>query len=210
MDNKSFVYCSTTKGFVFIRMPKTGSTSVMSCVRPYLNEKLLKNTNPKYSVYGGLRKHMPAKHVRDVLADSWNDMFKFAFVRNPYDQIVSVFHHLKHEYNRYPDLINPRALSEFDFFLDYIIDNFPNWVMPSHLLLDENNKLLVDFLGKYENLEKDWEFINDKLKLNCSSLHKKNKSNKKRLDYMSYYCSYTKSVVKDKLRLEFDYFGYAP
>jgi transposase len=63
--------------FAFIHIQKTGGSSV---------EELLRVTVPDITHYGP--RHMGAGHARKTLED-WEERFTFAFVRNPWDRLVS-------------------------------------------------------------------------------------------------------------------------
>lgn len=52
--------------------------------------------NPSCPQWLYLDKHSTAQEIRKVLGEEkWNDCFTFAFIRNPYDQVVSFYHHLR-------------------------------------------------------------------------------------------------------------------
>ncbi len=80
--------------------------------------------------------------------------FKFSFVRNPWDRIVSGF-----KYGRHPVTID---------FKTYLFKRLPSpgWsesyrhIIPQHdFLYDEAGRLLVDFVGRFERLQADFEAI---------------------------------------------------
>ena len=125
--------------------------------------------------------------------EKWNTYFKFCFVRNPYDRIVSGFFYIQ-------QLKPPSFLKDYEKtfipFNEYIKNPEKNNYVANHIyipqtfhIIDENNKIAMDFIGKYENLEND--FIIILKKLNFEIIHTPqivNKSNHS--DYLNY--------IKDK------------
>ena len=75
-----------------------------------------------------------------------------------------------------------------------------------NMLADKNGKLQMDFIGKFENLQEDWDYI-------CTKLGIKNKelSNRKKapsLNYDDYYNVENKDLVAKLWKKDIDIFGY--
>ena len=115
------------------------------------------------------------------------DYFKFTFVRNPYDRLLSAFNHIIMEETLTSlaeiwSLINTnnskfKADLSFDniFMLFSIFtkrglktyninDDSVHW-MPQHNFVEMDGYQIVDFVGKYENLETDWKYIANKIQV---------------------------------------------
>ena len=73
-------------------------------------------------------------------------------------------------------------------------------------LTNPNGKILVDFIGKFENLESDYDYICEKLNIKDHKLPHKNKS--KRKNYREYYNDSTKQIIADWYKKDIDYFNY--
>ena len=72
--------------FIFFCNGKTGTTSLEQALKPW-DETSYEEFNASGLWYG---KHIPPAIVKAVIpADKWDNYFKFVFVRNPYDWVVS-------------------------------------------------------------------------------------------------------------------------
>jgi hypothetical protein len=89
-----------------------------------------------------------------LTAEQFESYFKFSFVRNPWDRIVS-----EYKYRGYPVKID---------FKTYLFKHLPppGWtdtychIIPQYdFLYDDGGKLLVDFVGRYESLQPDFDKV---------------------------------------------------
>src|SRR5258708_8913369 len=72
------MYLSADRKLLFVHIQKTGGSSLT---------QVLKQHVPDLEEIGGTHDH--AGWMRETLADKWPHLFKFAFVRNPWDRLVS-------------------------------------------------------------------------------------------------------------------------
>ena len=83
--------------------------------------------------------------------DKWNSYFKFTFVRNPFDRCISAYKYLK-QYNK--DLPSLNQL-----FLDNSLLNnyeyFHMMITQYDQLIDHDNNINFNFIGRFENLNED-------------------------------------------------------
>ncbi len=121
-----------------------------------------------------------------------NNYFTFTFVRDPFDRLVSAFMHIIIEdlTRNAKDLIDnlrgpndPKSgfyrkneiFKNFTFLSFYLFvkrglkfynlnDESMHW-MPQHFFAKCDGKIMVDFIGKYENLEADWKYVANKLQI---------------------------------------------
>jgi hypothetical protein len=141
---------------IFIAVPKTGSTSMHSFLKNFISE----DTMYLMSTWKGyeLTKHSKALTIKNKI-ENYESYHKFAVVRNPYDWCVSWYISSKRN--------NPgRTFVEF-------LKEFKEIVEVEQLdrLTDENGKIIVDTIIRYENLETEFLSLLDKLNINYNVDH---------------------------------------
>jgi hypothetical protein len=202
---------SDTKKFIFIHVPKTGGISIRKCLEPYATVPVFKRnikhikkqqTNPK------LFMHAQATNLQKFIRkDQW-DYFKFAFVRNPWDWMVSHYEYMI----RIKDRRSARARKlGFEKYVKWIqrADNkrYPALKAGLKIFITKDDALLVDFVGKYENIKADFDHICSVSDLAHTLPHLNKSKNKK--DFRSYYNEETKNIVSKMFSFTIDKFGYS-
>jgi len=198
--------------FIFISIPKTGSTSTEKTIIPFLSScdfSSWNNTRHRLD----LNTHSPA---RIVIKDNIKNYFKFAFVRNPWDRQVSLFSNLC---QLKPSLIYPEGKHLDVSFREWIksdaikintrlpmrISGLYKKLPQLHWLVDDNRKIIVDFVGKFENFQHDFLYVVDKIGIRSDILHE----NKTVHDhYLSYYDEESIDIVYKWMKDDCDTFGY--
>ncbi len=161
------------------------------------------------------------------------DYFKFTFVRNPWSRVVSTYQNkikttrekVKLMFaERYPGLRDGMGFEEFVHFLvehpqgsDSHADR--HWASQHLFLIDEKGQVLVDYIGKVENLEDDFRKITRQLGLGSLELPVLNTrdgwtgdtaSLKQRdpHDYRTWYNEETRELVRQRYAVDIDFFKY--
>lgn len=204
--------------YIYTKVGKAGSSTI---------EKMLVRTSSLYDV-----KHIDHYHLLDDINKKTKDYFKFTFVRNPWDRAVSRFHYIQqkiqprtknYRHATFEEYIlskgAPYALDdERKFLLDYKwAKNSPNlqriyqemhpFENQLDWISDEQGNILTDFIGKLENLEEDYAFVCNKLKMEQSPILHNNKSKHKH--YTKYYTSDAMiESVAEKYAKDIEYFKY--
>ncbi len=203
--------------FVFIKTRKTASTSIELALGQLLDSKddFATQTGRYKKVQDELKipyreKSKRLQHagwdweeVSELISEQqWNNYFKFAIERNPWDKVVSLYYFFKGR--------NKKPSWEITDFNQYIEDTEYwkrgyNW----SLYADED-KPVLDYIGTYENLSKDLEIIEDKLKIKLiDKLPKANSDFRENKDYRKMYTSdWYIDKISDFYKKEINYFNY--
>ncbi len=179
--------------FIFIHINKTAGTSITKAIKL-----------PK-------RRHLSAKEVIEIVGkERWEKSYKFTFVRNPWDKVVSHYkYRIKTNQTNLRD--NPISFSEWvkltygdDKNLFYY--DKPKMFQPQNeWLLNDEDKIDIDMIGKFENINKDFQIIADQI--GCDSkLPHRNKTEK--VDYREFYNDETKAIVAKWFQRDIELFKY--
>ncbi len=202
-DNKNlptFVPFIDTK-CLFVHIPKVAGISIGSSLfgRYTGNHTTIREYKIAFSMY------------------EFNEYFKFAFVRNPWDRLLSAYLYLKDGgRNKWDYKWASVHLSEFTTFKDFVME----WVsknnintgihfMPQYKYLTSTNSNIpeVDFIGYFENINNDYEYIRSKLGFGKKLIFS-NKTQNKTRDYRVYYNDDMIEVVSKTYDLDIKLFGY--
>lgn len=150
--------------------------------------------------------HLTAREVKERY-DSliWNNYFKFAFVRNPWGRLVSEF---SYRMQKRQDIIKSYGLNNQSSFEDYIcaIRDRNKIIQQKDYVTDIEGNIIVDFIGRLENIEDDFKKICKIIGVSCK-LEKTNKSVHK--DYKQYYDSMSKKLVEKLYKEDIELFNYS-
>ncbi len=186
---------SNSRKFIFVHVAKAGGTSVTKSLEPSLrwNDFVIgdfggriKSDRCRRLLLG---KHSAAREIRNALGEEvWDNYFTFAFARHPYQRAVSLFFYVKRiignkgvsRYLRhFPFLRNgpdafwgwpaTRAYLEgknLSGFLRLAEEYGARGMRPqANYFLDESGGVMVDHVGKLEQMEAEMEFLAGKLGL---------------------------------------------
>lgn len=186
--------------FLFVHIAKTGGTSVRAALQG------LRWKDPLYlpmfvcSRLSHLTGHRIAaklpRHAKIVAAQQmlpqpvFEDLFKFAFVRNPWDLQVSSWHHIRRE--------RPHLVDGYDNFRDFMLWKFDperpyqyhidtSIELQSDYIVDLHGKVLTDFIGRYENLSEDFAAACERIGVKDRKLPHKRKATDRKRDFRQYY-----------------------
>jgi hypothetical protein len=208
--------------FMFIHPPKCGGTSIRLVLRKVYNSyhknRLLEpfsmdlseeGIDYKTSVHSPLSKFIRLNDDRYGVEGRFNkhEWFVFAVVRNPFDRLVSYYHHIQVNWNE-------RKKDSFLFtFNDWICDeSFKDYVkqlITFKEMFHHDGELGINNYIRLENIESDAKIVFDKLGITEYNLpcHKHN-TNRTEYDYTKYYNEETRDKVAELFEWDIEYFGY--
>ena len=134
----------------------------------------------------------------------FNEYTTFAFVRNPWDWQVSLYHFMLKDKNH----------KQYHIIKDMNFDQYLDWRLNEDLHLqyeflsdnfDLESPISIDFIGKFEHLNSDFDFIMNKLGINDTLPHLNKTAHK---DYREYYTDETRDLISEAFDKDIEYFGY--
>ena len=202
------------KNALFIRVPKTASTSLVALFKSQKVVCKAQNffkSRQEVPLYFRTRAHL------NVLEKSqeWfnlkeNNIFTFGFVRNPWDRAVSGWKFGSYGMDWNMNFVDfCRNLKKLELYPKnkQASDGLLLHICEQHsFLICEEKKIKADFIGKFENLQEDFNIICDKIGIPQQQLPHKNKSKHKH--YTEYYDDETQAIVAEKYAKDIEYFGY--
>jgi hypothetical protein len=195
---------SRQKRFLFVHIQKTGGTSL---------HQALQSAIPDLETYRGTHDH--AAWARAHLGAEWDGYFKAAFVRNPWERLVSWYSMIAEQSEdpfRLWKYVREGAGS-FEEFLDRCTDTIEDIDGTKSFLFnqldyisDGQGRLLVDFIGRFENLEQDAARLFAHLGVPSPTLPHARKSRHRH--YSTYYTERTRRLVGRRYQRDIDFFGF--
>jgi len=220
---------------IFVHIPKTAGRSVEMFFMNKLGldresdadrRHLLINDNDDPAKGTAKLSHLSAAEYLQcghISQPEFAGFYKFSFVRNPWARLVSEY--------RYRNFFRHKS------FKDFVMNKLPapGWddkyrhIMPqTDMLYDKDGNLLVDFVGKFENLKHDFKHVCQHLDFEDSNLPHINSSDKKSRElkrkvrnflyrngetglrsYVDFYDTETKNIVSEIYHHDIENFDYS-
>lgn len=153
--------------------------------------------------------HMTAKEGKSIVEDKiWNNYTKICVIRNSWDLSLSFYYYIKQTPNHHLyEFIHNKTFSEFLSFPEI-------HYLQCYFLLDNDNKIMVNFLIDFNNLENNLiKFLNYIIKIDLRVImdallnDKINKSDKLD-DYTLYYDKTTIELVNNIHKTDIEFFNF--
>lgn len=207
--------------FLFVHVAKTGGTSIRAALQPlrwkdpYFYPQLIcsrLSSMTGHRIGAKFPRHAKIIAAKEMLPQElFDQLFKFAIVRNPWDLQVSSYHHIRRErphlmthINNFEQFIHWKLDPErpYQFHIDTSIEQ------QSDYLIDLHGKLLTDFIGRYENLLDDFNSICGHIGIKPPALPHRRKATDRDKDYRSYYTDALAAKVAAHFQQDIELLGY--
>lgn len=175
---------SNTHKFVYISGGRNATGAINAALEKIPNVKMYEPSKKKKNLWNKYNKHAPALAVRNIITDPvWNEYFTFTFVRNTYSWVVSSIGfwfkigRLPKPKNGYLTMDHFReAVKYYTTPVGRRYDPNSNIRSQHSFICDNDGKIIVDFVGKFENLDGDFKKICQKIGVQPISLTVQNSS----------------------------------
>ena len=216
--------------FIFIHGPKTAGTTMADALAPFCGEDdiIIQHRSPE-----GIKKHDPSRVIFDLVGQEvWDRYYKFTFERNPWDKMVSLWamqvdpehwkrtdvsfmSRIKHHFRAKKMEKNPPS------FKQWLLKKHKSKLhsgLPKYLgdLYHIDGPLKVDYIGKFEQLNKDFKNVTDHLGLDVNLPEGKREQRKKAdptfvpdlNSYRKHYDDELQKIVAEAYTKEIEHLGY--
>jgi hypothetical protein len=194
MDNKKFLH-TFSSNIIWYITPKCGSRTLHKIFR----ENNINFPTEKY----------------DEVQNFTKNYFSFSIVRNPWDRLLSCY---TQKIVKQKPPAGQKRPAYFRWELNYQKPSFKDFIR----IIAENKNIKrdrhwdlyhniipvsdIDFIGRFENLQEDFNIVCDKIGIPQQQLPHQNKSKHKH--YTEYYDDETRQIVAEKYAKDIEYFGY--
>ncbi len=179
---------SASHRFVFAHVPRTGGISMRAALTPYVDPRLT---------------HLPAHGTLDDLAAAHpgtGGYFKFAFVRHPWDRLVSFYTYARN--------VLARTLPQIESFdgLLRAVDRDEPWTRGIFALRPQGDFVAgTDFTGRFERLAADFAQVCARLGI-APDLGRRNAF--AHPPYAQCYDDWSRGFVAERYRRDIEEFDY--
>lgn len=200
------------KKFIFFHIFKCAGNSMRKILKTSEDERLCGEYQSGHSLPRDMRVALYEIGKRNV----FDDYFKFTIVRNPFDWLLSTYHYIRAypNHNYHNDVIRMSLIEFIQFYVDVMMLNRGRKLGQNKcttlldFITDENGKVIVDFFGKFENLDADMKIIYEKVGIEYRELPFINVNPTRDVNYRTRYDAKGRELVEKHFAKDLEYFNY--
>jgi len=205
--------------FIYVEIPKVACTSIKYWITELLEMDFdISNWEKIHEVDFPMIKGIDVK-------EKYKDYFKFCFVRNTWERLLSCWlskiktpdyddginwrQGVENNFWRYGDMF--RSEMSFDDFINSVSqisdeDADAHFRSQYTFIYDEEGNSIVDFIGRFENINNDFKKVCDII--NCKNTALAHLYNQRHDHYRKYYNSYTAKSIAKRYEEDIDIFKF--
>jgi hypothetical protein len=189
---------------VFVEIPKTATQTI---TKEFTDQRNPIGWSKAHMLY---RQHYSISQLLEydyLSTKQFDDYFKFSFIRNPFERAVSEYFYRckihKNYENEHPT---------FDHFIAQDLEytqrqqSIHQHLLPNYDFIYMNDVCKMNFVGRYENLQNDYDTLCDMINKPKSKLKIKNSTYHNH--YSEYYSEQTKKLLVSKYANDIQYLDY--
>ena len=201
---------------IYIHIHKTGGTTMAMNLKKYYNFKTYYLHRPDHSqfcfdkkkkkyinyenrIHGIINYYKTSKFINKKMnmnQEKWETYFKFCFIRNPYDRIISAWNHVNRFKIPFKNFLNLKNTCNDVEFMHMFMPQYRS-------MINEKAKLFIDYIGHFETFEEDFQIILKKLNILSKHNQKEKLNSRKHKPFYEYYDQ--ESLNKVNLLMEEDF-----
>jgi chondroitin 4-sulfotransferase 11 len=198
------VLVSESRKLVFVHIQKTGGVTVNALLRERIPD-----------LRSIVARHVSARRGMADL-DGWDEYFKFAFIRNPWDRLVSWYTMIT-TFDKPGNALWWYVQDNSSTFEEFIRNCTGEIEVKEGIyysfaynqldyVTDEHGDLLVDFIGRLENFDEGVREVFHRIGLESETVPHHNRSGHRH--YSTFYTPETEMIVRERFKRDIEYFGY--
>lgn len=190
---------SKEKKIIYFHIAKTGGSTIAHVLRDAgLDDGVLSSKKAPPDL-------ITKTNYFQGLAEDWDSYFKFTFVRNKYDLMVSHWHYDKNHFQR-------TGRDFRSFITDYVLpsdDKYGYWIDQYYITQQgPDGGDIFDAIGRFENFDEDFRRICKDIGIEFDGRRDNVGTYDHKVHYSTHYDKEIEEMVYRKYRQEIDHFGF--
>jgi hypothetical protein len=175
---------SSTHKFIYVSGGRNATGAINAALEKIPGVKMYEPAKKSKKLWNKFNKHAPARSIRNIIGEqAWNQYYSFTFVRNTYSWVISSvgfwfkIGRLKKPKDGYLTMDHFReAVRYYRTAVGRRHDECSDIRSQHSFICDTNGKVMVNYVGQFENLQNDFNVICKQMGVKPISLTVQNSS----------------------------------